>query len=371
MHIIHYCVVFLLCFQFILFIAEASYIPCTGGFRCYSSQQCIQLDQICDGVAQCIHGDDEYMCDFKCHNKCSCGDGDINCRESNLNISDIRYLSRETRSADLSYNPKIKDVLTTQKLYFPFLLILDVSHCKIEVINNTAFGDISNLLILNISYNGITKLSENVFKTLRYLVELDLDGNFELKEIAPSAFQGLRSIKTLRISGTKLKKISSLTFSNLTLESIDISYNEIYEIENYAFKNISVKKINMEGNHIVKFHQFIFKDVRSLYELRTPAYKFCCIRPCYVEEENCFPSRNEFSSCDDLMRHPILQAVLWQVGLASLLGNLGSIFYRLVYDRQRLKIGYGIFVTNLASADLLMGIYLIVIAFVDSIYRGR
>jgi hypothetical protein len=71
------------------------------------------------------------------------------------------------------------------------------------------------------------------------------------------------------------------------------------------------------------------------------------------------------------MRHPILQAVLWLVGLASLFGNLGSIVYRIVYDRQRLKIGYGIFVTNLASADFLMGIYLIVIACVDSVYRSR
>ncbi|XP_060597634.1 G-protein coupled receptor GRL101-like [Ruditapes philippinarum] len=350
---------------------EASYVPCAGGFRCYSSKQCIPLNQVCDGIAQCINRDDEHMCDFECHKKCKCGDGSVECREANLTISEIRALSRRTRSADLSHNIRINDVLSKENLHFPFMLNLDVSYCNIEVISNIAFSDINNLLKLNLSYNIIKQLTNNVFGDLRHLVELDLDGNSELMEISSLAFQGLQSIKALRISGTKLKKISTLTFSNLKLQSIDISNNDIREIENYAFSNTSVNMINFEGNKIIKFHEFIFKDVFSLNELRTPAFKFCCIRPCNVKERNCYPPKNEFSSCADLMRHPILQAVLWLVGLASLFGNLGSIVYRIVYDRQRLKIGYGIFVTNLASADFLMGIYLIVIACVDSIYRSR
>jgi hypothetical protein len=115
----------------------------------------------------------------------------------------------------------------------------------------------------------------------------------------------------------------------------------------------------------------MFNGVTSLRELHTPAFKFCCIRPCYVPEENCKPLKNEFSSCDDLMRNSVLQAILWIVGVASLCGNLSSIIYRLVYDRARLKIGYGIFVTNLAVADFLMGVYLIIIAVADSLYRNR
>ncbi|XP_060607609.1 G-protein coupled receptor GRL101-like [Ruditapes philippinarum] len=350
---------------------EVSHVPCAGGFRCLSSKQCIPLHQVCDGIVHCMNKDDEQMCGFRCHYKCNCVDSAVDCRKANLTISDIHDLSRRTRSADLSYNYGITDILSKENIHFPFMLFLDVSNCRIEVVSSMAFSDINNLLKLNISHNIIKKLSDNVFRDLRHLVELDLDGNSELEEISASAFQGLQSIKTLRISGTKLKKIATLTFSNLKLESIDISNNEIREIENFAFNNTSVKKINFEGNNILEFHQFIFSDVVALIELRTPAYKFCCIRPCYVKESNCYPSKNEFSSCDDLMRHPILQAVLWLVGIASLLGNLASIVYRVVYDRQRLKIGYGIFVTNLASADFLMGIYLIVIAFIDTIYRGR
>jgi Leucine-rich repeat (LRR) protein len=210
-----------------------------------------------------------------------------------------------------------------------------------------------------------------VFSKLRRLTYLNLDRNKELTVISSTAFKGLKSVRSLKISGTNLKKISSLTFSGLHLDSIDISYNKIEEIEDYVFNNTLVHKINFEGNKVIKFGESMFNGVRSLRELHTPAFKFCCIRPCYLPEDDCKPLKNEFSSCEDLMRNSVLQAVLWIVGVASLLGNLSSIIYRLVYDRERLKIGYGIFVTNLAVADFLMGVYLIVIAVADSLYRNR
>jgi hypothetical protein len=200
---------------------------------------------------------------------------------------------------------------------------------------------------------------------------LNLDRNYELTEISSTAFTGLKSVNNIKITGTSLKRISSLTFSDLNLNSIDISYNKIEEIENDAFNNSQVRKISFEGNNVIKFETQIFNGITFLRELHTPAFKFCCIRPCYVPEEDCRPLKNEFSSCEDLIRNSVLQAVLWIVGIASLCGNLFSIIYRLVYDRERLKIGYGIFVTNLAIADFLMGVYLIIIAVADSFYRNR
>jgi hypothetical protein len=80
---------------------------------------------------------------------------------------------------------------------------------------------------------------------------------------------------------------------------------------------------------------------------------------------------DEFSSCDDLMRHTLLQFLIWLIGITAFLGNILTVIYRLKYDRQRLKLGYGIFVTNLAIADLLMAIYLIIIAVADSVFRKR
>jgi hypothetical protein len=203
------------------------------------------------------------------------------------------------------------------------------------------------------------------------LDSIDISNNSKLTELSSTAFKGLKEIRKLRITGSSLTKISSLTFSCLQLNSIDISYNKIEEIENYAFNNTEVQTIYIEGNNVIRFRRLMFSGVISLQKLYTPAFKFCCIRPCYVPEKDCKPLKNEFSSCEDLMRNYVLQAVLWIVGIASLCGNLSSVIYRLVYNRERLKIGYGIFVTNLAVSDFLMGVYLIIIAVADLHYRNR
>ncbi|XP_053389711.1 uncharacterized protein LOC123562081 [Mercenaria mercenaria] len=350
---------------------EASHVPCFGRYRCSSSKQCIPLEEICDGVVHCSNGDDERLCDFVCPQKCKCVGQTINCQAKNFNMTDVNTMSIHTRSADLSRNSGIKDIISQDNLRFPFMLRLNISSSEIKIVNSMAFFHINNLITLDIANNRIEVLPENAFGNLHHLTFLNLDGNFELRVVSSSTFRGLRNIRSLRLSRTKLKIISSLTFSDLNLQSIDISNNEIEEIENYAFNNTSVQKINFEGNRVFKFGEFIFNGVTSLQELRTPAFKFCCIRPCYIGEDKCYPSKNEFSSCEDLMRNSVLQAVLWLVGITSLFGNLGSIVYRLVYDRERLKIGYGIFVTNLAAADFLMGVYLIIIAVVDSLYRNR
>ena len=57
--------------------------------------------------------------------------------------------------------------------------------------------------------------------------------------------------------------------------------------------------------------------------------------------------------------------------ISALVGNSLALVYRLKFDTKRLKIAYGIFVTNLTIADFLMGVYLIIIAIADQMYRNR
>ncbi|XP_060601496.1 G-protein coupled receptor GRL101-like isoform X2 [Ruditapes philippinarum] len=279
-------------------------------------------------------------------------------------LRDLTYLN-------LDRNIKLTVISSTAFKGLKSVRSLKISGTNLKKISSLTFFDLRNLLSLDLSNNRIQRLPDRVFSKLRDLTYLNLDRNIELTKISSTAFKGLKSVRSLKISGTNLKKISSLTFSGLELDSIDISYNRIEEIEDFAFNNSLVHKINFEGNKVITFGEFIFNGVTSLRELHTPAFKFCCIRPCYLPEEYCKPLKNEFSSCEDLMRNSVLQAVLWIVGFASLFGNLSSIIYRLVFDRERLKIGYGIFVTNLAVADFLMGVYLIIIAVADSLYRNR
>ena len=77
------------------------------------------------------------------------------------------------------------------------------------------------------------------------------------------------------------------------------------------------------------------------------------------------------SSCEYLIENTTLRFMLWTMAVAATVGNFAVLLYRLVYDRNCLYKSYGIFPFNLAVSDMLMGIYLFIIADADRRFRGE
>ncbi|XP_053398506.1 uncharacterized protein LOC123558066 isoform X2 [Mercenaria mercenaria] len=346
-------------------------VKCHNRYKCKWSKMCIPLNQVCDGQTQCKHGDDEQLCNFICPVNCSCIGYIANCSDSGFNVMRLSTISVTTRQLDLSFNNDLHNVLKGSYLDIMVLVTLNLSSCSINEVSRFAFRKIKNLVTLDLSYNSITVIQKQTFSYLKYLRVLRLEGNWDLSTIQPGAFEALSNIHDLNFAGARLTKITADTFSGLVLQSIDLSNNSIEEIEDFAFRNLAVERISFEQNRISLFRKEIFTGVNALQTLRTPAFKFCCIRPTYLPEEGCYPPKDEFSSCEDLMRLSALQTMLWLIGLSALLGNALTILYRLMYDRARLRLGFGIFVTNLAVADFLMGVYLLIIAVADAVFRKR
>ncbi|XP_012945994.1 G-protein coupled receptor GRL101 [Aplysia californica] len=99
--------------------------------------------------------------------------------------------------------------------------------------------------------------------------------------------------------------------------------------------------------------------------LLTDEFRFCCLAH---DVAQCYPEADEFSSCEDLMSNHVLRVAIWLLGLVATFGNALVIFWRSREVRGR-KV-HSILITNLALGDLLMGVYLLMIASVDSHYRG-
>lgn len=332
---------------------------------------CITLEQVCDGNVDCIHGDDEMLCNFICPENCKCTGFAMYCKSEMFNGSNVASYPQHTRLLELRNTGNTEVVLAEGVFDLQFLYFLNLANSNIREIQENALIKLINLRVLDISDNLIVELTPSVFSGLQRLVTLNLDGNRYITTIEAFSFVHLQSLQTLRLMGTNIRKIVSNTFAGLTLQRLDLISNNFDEIEEFGLGNLEVEHINFELNIISKFDKGMFTGVSSLQSLRTPGYKYCCIRPNYVHEDDCFPHKDEFSSCDDLMRISALQTMLWFIGLCALLGNISSIIYRLHFDRQRLKLGYGIFVTNLAVADFLMGVYLIIIAVADAVFRKR
>ena len=274
-----------------------------------------------------------------------------------------------TRMLDISGHSETFHHVSFNDKYVQYIVHLNLSSCAINTISATTFKFMKNLIIIDLSMNHLKYLPGRLFTSQTKLQILKIEDNLELLYIEEEAFFGLDSITFLSLSNLKLDYVSKRAFASLRLDILDISGSYIHHCEDNAFEALNVKNLYLNDTDIVEFSTGLFEGVGLTEKLVTKAYKFCCVKPYYLNEESCFPRRDEFSSCDDLVRNDIIRPLLWITGLLGLLGNTLAFIYRL-YDTKRMKIGYGIFVANLAVSDFLMGIYLIIIASADMYYRG-
>ena len=95
---------------------------------------------------------------------------------------------------------------------------------------------------------------------------------------------------------------------------------------------------------------------------------------CYAGEAaagavKCHSPKDEFSNCVDLMKNRVVQVCVWILGLTALLGNIFVILVRVVAKGDNKVQSF--LLTNLAMSDLLMGIYLLIIAIKDVQWQGE
>ena len=307
-----------------------------------------------------------------CPAECSCQGLGVNCTlAAPGGVNSTITISPATRLLDVSNNPGIYQNLSLESDNVRNLIYLNISYCKISVLSVTVFENFRNLRILDLSHNLIRTIPSRLFLSIQKLEKLSLSSNLEIITIETEAFKGLDSIHYLKFEYLQVDLLSKAAFALLDLDILDLSGNVIFEIDNNAFETLNTKRLYLNGTDIQTFGSDLFKGLEQVDYLITDDFKFCCVRPYYLTEENCLPQQNEFSSCDDLMRNGILRSFIWIIGVFALLGNAASLVYHILFDRKRLKLGYGIFVTNLAISDFVMGLYLIIIAVTDMVYRGE
>ena len=308
---------------------------------------------------------------FRCPEGCHCFGYTVDCKTTRLLSGDNGTLNmpQTTRMLDVSGNPNVYQRLNLHDATTRYFIHLNISSCEIRNLSANTFSFMSNLLVLDISYNRIQTVASKTFDSQLRLKILKLDGNMDIISFETEAFAGLKSMKMFSVTYQQIGTISRGAFLALSLEVLDLSFNTINMIEDNAFENLFVKRVYVNESNILSFSQDMFRGLEGVETIVSIAYKFCCIKPTYLAEKDCYPQQDEFSSCSDLMRNEILRSLIWIIGLFSLLGNAFSILYRITYDKARLKFGYGIFVSNLALSDFIMGVYLIIIAGADVALR--
>ncbi len=238
----------------------------------------------------------------------------------------------------------------------------------ISNLEQKVFADLRNLYFLDLSDNRLVGLKPFTFLNLDNLERLHLVGNTMFMNVVSGSFVGLSRLPVLDLSGLSIETLPSNVFRGLdSLEILRLDGNELTDISSDVFGNLErLTRLNLSGNPRVDISKESMDQLHSLKFLETDDFKYCCFVNDRVPEDRCLPKRDEFSSCQDLMRRPVLKAFLWILGLMAFLCNLFVLIWR---AKEKMTV-YSLCVMNLAVADFFMGLYMTILASVDAYYSG-
>ncbi|XP_070548195.1 G-protein coupled receptor GRL101-like [Ptychodera flava] len=152
------------------------------------------------------------------------------------------------------------------------------------------------------------------------------------------------------------------------LRTLEIKNSSIAILEETIFDPlVNLLHLDMRQNPLTTFSIDLLYELKQLQILKSDKYLFCCLTGNSLVE--CTPQPNEFSSCKDLLREQVLRFFMWGLGISALLGNCGVLVWRAV-SRNKTNVN-SLLISNLALADMLMGVYMIIIASVDQYYRDE
>ena len=294
---------------------------------------------------------------------------------------------------------------------------LYLDHNSLESLPAGIFHDLPDLIQLTLDYNSLVSLPGGLFHglyTLQYLFLNDnflaslpaelfhdlyelnllrLDNNL-LVSLPASLFLALHNLQRLAILNNNITQIAHNTFSNLTslkefylgnnhvtflpfnlfdelanIDILDLSNNRLTHIPRLGHMT-KLKAINLVGNKLTGITQEIFDGVAEDCTIAVDQPVVCV---CYMNKsESCFHTKkpSPYLTCGWLLSLPVLSFFTWILGLCATLGNGFVLFWRQLNQRGHENKVQSVLLINLAMSDLLMGIYMIIIASAD-VYYGE
>lgn len=358
------------------------FISCPGHFICTSSNICLHPDNVCDSQKHCPRGDDELNCRVTCKNGFHCVGGTVvvDGYDRSQPLTDFTFVDTRTRYLDVA-GINISAVFPAfPRGHFNNLLFANLSGCSITRLDATpaSQNELRSMLWIDLSNNLFQSVSvTSIFRYMIGLRSLNLSHNPYLTYMHNDAFNTystMSSIDELDLSYTGLTVINSAIFVPLNnLERLSLKNTPLAEIRRDMFpEGLVLQELDLRGIVVQNLYASMFKNVIIKRSLFTDTFKLCCpqLHNKDTPAQTCKAPQDPFSSCADLISEEVLRVLLWVNGFLALMGNIFVIMYRLLVERKILKMAYGHFVTHLSFSDLLMGIYLIIVAVADTFYRG-
>ena len=268
---------------------------------------------------------------------------------------------------------------------------LSVSYNNLTILPNGLFKELKHLEILYVRGNQIDSLHENLFNETKDLIKLHFNLN-NLVQLSNNLFKGLRNLRTLNLDDNKIVKVSSKMFRDLiNLRFLHLRNNRFKALNFNLFQYThKIGFLDLSGNELLNIPDI--SNLRELFYLNVKENKMTGITDdtlfyipnqielvvsqheiceCYVSGDGICTAADErspFLTCDRLLSDRILVAVMWLISLNAMGGNIFVLCRRQkANDKNNVQT---FLLRNLAVSDLLMGVYMLLIASAD-IYFGK
>ena len=174
----------------------------------------------------------------------------FDCLSSNLRVLELRGCYNNQFDPDLQIISKLNNLikLDISGSYFnveknPFdhmnkLEILKLNRCSLRYLTSSCFKNLTNLRSIELEFNRLEKLPEDLFKYNTKLESILLSWNY-LKILNKNQFSNLKELKELHLECNALSQINKDTFINLDkLELLFLSDNNIKHLNGDEFDNL-------------------------------------------------------------------------------------------------------------------------------------
>ncbi|XP_044071121.1 lutropin-choriogonadotropic hormone receptor-like [Siniperca chuatsi] len=266
-------------------------------------------------------------------------------------------------------------------------IILEMTdNMRIDIIPANSFQGITEEYVdMNLVRNGFKEIKSHAFNGTR-LNTLILRDNRYLSDIQEDAFEGATGPTFLDVSSTALSSLppkglrqvrflkASSAFALKTLPPLE-SLAELLEAElTYpshccAFHTWRRKQRESALKNFTKLCDLSETEVEPTADgmnlidditFQYPDLEFDCLNNPFVK---CTPKPDAFNPCEDLLGFSFLRCLTWIITIFAVIGNL-AVLVILLISHHKLTISRFL-MCNLAFADLCMGLYLMLIAFMD------
>ena len=331
-------------------------------------------DRVCDGSRDCPHGTDEIGCHVTCAQGFLCGSGFVVVDDYNRSkpLTNISFIDPTTRMVGFSH-VNVSSVLPTFcALKLNFLLDLRLSNSSLtdllvphRCLPRLSTLDISNNLLRNISTTDSNTVP--IYYGAKSLYSLNLSHNFFLEYFDATTLAFNPNLRVLDLSHTAIATFPDMQSVTPSLTHLNLSHTRILQLTAATFPTDSnswhLAILDLRGTTIEDVESDALRGLKIVAHLYSDSFKLCCPQLMWnIPAHVCHAPRDPLSSCSSLFKDKLLAVLVWIMGLVSVLGNSGVIVTHVIGGRSALQLSHVQLVTHLALSNLLMGVYLLIIA---------